>query len=121
MPMKKLAAAAFVVSAAACSGSPAADPAHPDAPPAGSAVPQKTTNVTAPRVRPDLHCTQSTALDEEVCKKKGEGCALGPPLHCHGTPPPPDMVEAERREYEASSEPCACVCPEDQKRCRETP
>jgi hypothetical protein len=69
----------------------------------------------------DLHCTPSTVDEESKCIALGEDRNYGPPLHCHGAPPPPEVIAAEHEAWVKGTEPCFCYTDRDELLCRTVP
>lgn len=70
------------------------------------------THAGTPRM--DLHCTPQNDGDEAACHARGAEYQYGPAPIGHGTQPPPEVEEAERRAYAEGTG--ACVCMSQQER-----
>lgn len=62
-----------------------------------------------------------TAAAAECEARADPGCKYSQQLSCYGTPPPPDVEEAEREARESGAIACACVCEADVVACSQVP
>ena len=94
----------------ACGGSASTSPSPPRPRPAAArpVVHEKT----------GLGCYIDDATAAAACNARvAEGCAMQAPMHCQGTEPTREQLEAWQRASEEESQPCQCVCEADRRLC----
>ena len=116
------------VAAACCGAAPrttSAGSGLPSSTPStsSSSSTSSTSSAPSPKGTPrlDLHCTPQGESDEADCAATGKDWHFQPPLVCRGVQVSAEVREAERKAWEAGTEPCTCVSNQQILECSTVP